>query len=327
MEEREKKFLWDKHVEYVTGLDKRKEDFSYWATYHLQVSGMYWGLTTLALLGKLDAMDKEEMINLVTSSQASSGGFGGNVGHDSHLLYTLSAVQVLLLYDALHRIDTKKVVNYIKSLQNEDGSFCGDEWGEVDTRFSYISLSCLSLLGALDEIDKQKAGEYIMKCRNFDGAFGCVPMAESHAGQTFCCVGALAILGEEWLNRLDFDLLGWWLCERQTPSGGLNGRPEKLPDVCYSWWVLSSLGALRRLHWINGARLMDWILDCQDAGGGIADRPGDHVDVYHTFFGVGGLSLCGFPGIAAIDPVYALPVDVLVRAGIQRHWAAAACPA
>jgi prenyltransferase beta subunit len=46
----------------------------------------------------------------------------------------------------------------------------------------------------------------------------------------FCCVGALAIVGA--LHHVDKDLLGWWLCERQLPSGGLNGRPEKLPDVC-----------------------------------------------------------------------------------------------
>lgn len=45
----------------------------------------------------------------------------------------------------------------------------------------------------------------------------------------FCCVGALAITGS--LHHIDKDLLGWWLCERQVKAGGLNGRPEKLPDV------------------------------------------------------------------------------------------------
>jgi len=29
------------------------------------------------------------------------------------------------------------------------------------------------------------------------------------------------------------------------------GRPEKLPDVCYSWWVLASLKIIGRLHWID----------------------------------------------------------------------------
>ena len=37
--------------------------------------------------------------------------------------------------------------------------------------------------------------------------------------------------------------------------------------------------------------------------GGIADRPGDMVDVFHTVFGVAGLSLLGHPGLVEVDPV------------------------
>ena len=45
----------------------------------------------------------------------------------------------------------------------------------------------------------------------------------------FVCVASLAILDR--LDVVDVDTLGWWLAERQLPSGGLNGRPEKLEDV------------------------------------------------------------------------------------------------
>jgi geranylgeranyl transferase type-2 subunit beta len=105
---------------------------------------------------------------------------------------------------------------------------------------------------------------------NFDGGFGSKPGSESHAGLIYCCVGLLSITGMQiillcfrriecylskyfpgHLHLIDVDRLGWWLCERQLPSGGLNGRPEKLPDVCYSWWVLSALTILGRLHWID----------------------------------------------------------------------------
>lgn len=58
------------------------------------------------------------------------------------------------------------------------------------------------------------------------------------------------------LNLVDADRVSWWLCERQLPSGGLNGRPEKLPDVCYSWWVLSALTILGRLHWVDKDHLV-----------------------------------------------------------------------
>ncbi|KAJ4840944.1 hypothetical protein Tsubulata_023073 [Turnera subulata] len=42
-----------------------------------------------------------------------TGGFAGNVGHDSHILYTLSAVQVLALLDKLNILDVDKVSNCI----------------------------------------------------------------------------------------------------------------------------------------------------------------------------------------------------------------------
>ena len=38
------------------------------------------------------------------------GGFGGYPGHDPHLLYTLSAIQILAIYDALDRIDHNQTI-------------------------------------------------------------------------------------------------------------------------------------------------------------------------------------------------------------------------
>jgi geranylgeranyl transferase type-2 subunit beta len=164
-----------------------------------------------------------------------------------------------------------------------------------------------------------KASSYVASCKNFDGGYGSVPGAESHAGQIFCCVGALAIAKR--LDLVDRDLLCWWLCERQCDGGGLNGRPEKQSDVCYSWWILSSLKILDRVDWINGQKLQEFILKCQDdEDGGIADRPDNMADVFHTFFGIGGLSLMGYFGdneeYRRIDAVYALPVDVVERIGL-----------
>jgi len=40
------------------------------------------------------------------------------------------------------------------------------------------------------------------------------------------------------------------------------------------------------------------------------------VDVFHTFFGVAGLSLLGYPDLEDIDPTYALPVKCLKHIGI-----------
>ncbi|KAI9856147.1 MAG: hypothetical protein M1824_005644 [Vezdaea acicularis] len=297
----------DRHVKYIQTLDTRKDELEYWLTEHLRLSGLYWGLTALHLLGRPDALPRQETIDFVISCQHENGGFGAAPGHDAHMLYTVSAVQILATVDAIHELDRAghgklKVAHYIANLQDrENGTFAGDEWGETDTRFLYGALNALSLLHMLSLVDVDKAVSYIQACANFDGGYGVCPGAESHAGQIFTCVGALAIAGR--LDLVDRDRLGGWLSERQVEGGGLNGRPEKKEDVCYSWWVLSSLAMIDRMHWIDKAKLEHYILQCQDPeNGGIADRPGDMVDVFHTVFGIAGLSLLGYKGLEEVDP-------------------------
>tara|TARA_B110000285_G_C14999391_1_gene550629 strand:+ start:698 stop:961 length:264 start_codon:yes stop_codon:yes gene_type:complete len=87
-----------------------------------------------------------------------------------------------------------------------------------------------------------------------------MPGAESHAAYVFCCVGAIKMMGYE--SLIDKDKLGQWLSRRQTLTGGFNGRPEKLPDVCYSWWILSSCYMIDRQNWINLDKLKEYILNC-----------------------------------------------------------------
>ena len=317
------KLYLELHRKYIVELQEKRNTFEYAVTEHLRMSGIYWGLTAMHLMSAAERMKGDEIVEWVVQCQHPSGGFGGSIGHDAHMLYTLSAVQILAVLDRMDVLDFDKVAAYVASLQQDDGSFCGDEWGEVDTRFTYCAYNCLSLLGRLDKVDVQKGNAFVVECMNFDGGFGCIPGAESHGGQIFCCVGALAIGGG--LHHLRTDDLGWWLAERQTPGGGLNGRPEKLPDVCYSWWILSALAIIRRLHWIDREALRIFILNAQDEEeGGIADRPGDVADVFHTFFGICGLGLLGYTeddadgysGLKRVDPVYALPVEVLERLGL-----------
>uniref|UniRef100_A0A6U3TTQ5 Geranylgeranyl transferase type-2 subunit beta n=1 Tax=Ditylum brightwellii TaxID=49249 RepID=A0A6U3TTQ5_9STRA len=348
------------HKTYITSLaSKIDKPTSYEGAVmeHLRMSGVYWSITALSLIRSPQEVD--ELMGLTTTPTTSqddkrpsivdwvfacydkdSGGFGGNIGHDGHLLYTLSALQILAIANKLddERLNVEKVSQFIAQLQQPDGSFAGDGWGEIDTRFSYCALSALAILQKLPSpeetdgiVDVKKAAEYVASCKNFDGGFGCVPGAESHAGQIFCCVGALSIAQS--LHLLDADLLSWWLAERQCDSGGLNGRPEKQADVCYSWWILSALSILGKVPWISTDKLGGFILQCQDEeDGGIADRPGNMPDVFHTFFGIAGLSLIGYLNrvridgeedeeerrvYRKIDPVYALPTDVVERLGLS----------
>ncbi|KAK7061562.1 rab geranylgeranyltransferase [Favolaschia claudopus] len=306
-------------------LGKSTDDYAYHLTAHLRLNAIYWGLTALFTMGHPEALDKEEVIAYIQSCwDERAGGFGAHPGHDAHIHATLSAIQILVMYDALDRLDIPRVVNFILSLQQSSGVFAGDQWGELDTRFSYIAVNALSLIGCLDQLDKHKTADYIRQCKNFDGGFGNHIGAESHAAMAlsatvFPCVAALTILDR--LDIVDRDALAWWLSERQLPNGGLNGRPEKLEDVCYSFWVLSALAILQKVSWIDSDKLTSFILSAQDPEkGGISDRPGNVVDVFHTQFGIAGLSLLGYPGLSDLDPVYCMPAKIIEAKGLRKEW-------
>ena len=309
--------LLEKHIDFLVNYGKNKAtEYDFEVTDFLRINGIYWALTALETMEAEHSMNPDEIMDFVMSCwHEKVGGFGSYPQHDPHLLYTLSAVQIAAIFDKLEMLDLDKIEEYVVSLQQEDGSFVGDEWKEIDTRFSFCAVATLSLIGRLKtpKIDVKKAVEFVCSCMNFDGGFGTRPGSESHAGQIYCCVGFLSILNE--LHRVDADLLGWWLSERQLPSGGLNGRPEKMPDVCYSWWVVSALSVLGRLSWIDSEELQRFILASQDdETGGISDRPGDIADPFHTLFGVAGISLMNkSEKLRPINPVYCMPQKVIDR--------------
>ncbi|CAF0959716.1 unnamed protein product [Didymodactylos carnosus] len=332
--------LTEKHLSFLSGYGRSHHKYEYGITDYLRMSGIYWVTTCLDLLHGLDQLDTDDIINFIKSCQKPSGAFSPSTQHDEHLLYTLSAVQILVILDRLDIIDKEKLCSYIKHLQQEDGSFAGDDWGEIDTRFSFCAVACLSLINCLnsDVINIEKATSFVVSCMNFDGGFGCMPGAESHSGQIYCCVAYLSIVHK--LELIDTNQLGWWLCERQLESGGLNGklktpvyndisstvyfvigRPEKLPDVCYSWWVLASLKIIGHSKWINHHKLKQFILAAQDdETGGFADQPKNVPDPFHTLFAVTGLSLINAYSesiIKQVNPVYCMPQYVIDRIGIQ----------
>jgi geranylgeranyl transferase type-2 subunit beta len=97
----------DKHVNYIQALDTRKDEYEYWLTEHLRLNGLYWGLTAIHLLGQPDALPRSEVLDFVWSCLHESGGFGAAPSHDAHMLYTVSAVQILATLDAFDDLEKR----------------------------------------------------------------------------------------------------------------------------------------------------------------------------------------------------------------------------
>ena len=113
------------------------------------MNGLYWGLTALHLMGKPEALPREETIQFVLSCQHQNGGFGAAPRHDAHLLSTVSAIQILATIDALDELEKRgdrkfRVGNcehdlkrlfiscllrilfrYCEPSKSKDGHFCG----------------------------------------------------------------------------------------------------------------------------------------------------------------------------------------------------------
>lgn len=97
----------DCHVRYIQSLDTKKDELDYWLTEHLRLNGVYWGLTALHLLGRLNALPRQDTIDFVLSCQHKNGGFGAAPGHDAHMLSTVSAVQILAMVDGFDELETR----------------------------------------------------------------------------------------------------------------------------------------------------------------------------------------------------------------------------
>ena len=152
--------LFDKNKDFIEKYGKKDEEtyYEFVMAEFLRINGVYWSKTALYLLGDTKISDAKTLetkevhnIHTVVYKNVSSfcgftifslfklqimdflesckcdinGGYGPANRHDSHLLYTLSAIQIAAERNTMDQLDTKRIVDYIKSLQQEDGSFIG----------------------------------------------------------------------------------------------------------------------------------------------------------------------------------------------------------
>lgn len=87
-------------------------------------------------------------------------------------------------------------------------------------------------------------------------------------------------------------------------EGGFQGRIGKLVDACYSYWQVAAFfvsEAEIEREWnmpiksslFNKEALQKFVLGVSQCfnGGGFADKPERHPDLYHTCYALSGLSL------------------------------------
>jgi len=219
---------------------------------------------------------------------------------ESHIAVTYTALCTLrLLGDDFSRVDKKAITESLKHLQNKDGAFSPVATGsESDVRFIYCAAAISTMLQDWSGFNKEKALEFILRAQSYDYALAQAEGQESHGGSTYCALATLSLI--EKLDALPHkDKLIQWLLERQV--SGFQGRINKDPDTCYSFWVGSSLKILGALELANEGLSKQFSYGCQFKYGGFSKTPGVFPDVLHTYFALCGLSMMGEEGLREID--------------------------
>ena len=95
------------------------------------------------------------------------------------------------------------------------------------------------------------------------------------------------------------EAIGHWCLQRQV--GGFQGRVNKDPDTCYSFWVGGSLQLLGQgggfLAQVDTAPLLAFHAECDFAKGGFSKFPDMYPDILHSYYSVCALGLHGLWGV------------------------------
>ncbi|XP_022665679.1 geranylgeranyl transferase type-1 subunit beta-like isoform X1 [Varroa jacobsoni] len=268
----------------------------------------FFSICGLDLLDDLPE-DRSTLINWLYSMQyvdeeESIGGFLGGfiIGRDANeqqcwldipslgLTYTALA-SLVTLGDDLSRVKRAEILKGLNKLQLEDGSFAS-QWldGEIDMRFVYCAVCVAYMLNDFSTINIDACVHFILDCFTYEGGVACVPGCEAHGGSTYCAIASLALL-----DRLDAigdrqNQLVQWCLFRQDKKG-FNGRPNKVEDTCYSFWIGGTLRILKAFQHSSATLNRDFLLSAQNPiTGGLGKYDASAPDPHHTYLGLAGLS-------------------------------------
>ncbi|EAN33095.1 Prenyltransferase and squalene oxidase repeat family protein [Theileria parva strain Muguga] len=291
---------------------------------------MYWSLHSLLLLRHDIQSYKQRSLNSIMKCWDNEfGGFGGGEYQRAHVATTYAALCVLKMFNSVHMVDVELLYSFLMDMKSSDGSFSATYGGERDTRSTYCAIASAYMAGNLTEELTENTLEYIISCQTYEGGLSSEPYLEAHAGYTYCGLACIAIIITNTLNtgnyntgdssdtvsnvknKLDLMKVYEWCVNRLTPQFGFQGRPHKLVDSCYSFWVGSSILIIEQLFnqldkfygqndttfYNRGDRkLYEELLKCYllvvaQTGKGFRDKPGKPSDLYHTCYSLSYLNL------------------------------------
>uniref|UniRef100_A0A2P2I1I4 Geranylgeranyl transferase type-1 subunit beta-like n=1 Tax=Hirondellea gigas TaxID=1518452 RepID=A0A2P2I1I4_9CRUS len=284
----------------------------------------YTALASLLLLGDdLARVDKEAVLQHVASLQCPDGSFLSNAGgseNDLRFVYCAAVICHILADSSAINIDA--AVTYITDCLGYAGALGQGALQESHGGSTYCGVAALHLLGAL----KKNAGNVSASKDNDATATNetdnATVTSNVAANDSSAAVAASSYDSEAdtelhgLLSPRELDSLVRWLIMRQqdtcdtTPEavnareGGLQGRPNKPADTCYTFWVGAALKLLGCEHLLDLNSLLQFVLSTQDpVTGGLAKHSSSGADGLHTYLGLSGMAVLGLLPLQDAMPV------------------------
>ncbi|KAK6842984.1 prenyltransferase and squalene oxidase [Apiospora arundinis] len=294
---------WDEAVSYPAASD----------TENASLPGTYFALLTLGLLANDDessaatafrGVDRIGTLRWIKRLQRPDGSFGevvnadGSIsgGRDMRYCYMAATIRWALRGNEAGKdldIDVDGMVRHIRKSQAYDGGFAESHMGESQAGYAYCAVAALSMLD-LTAADADNSNHYLK-----------AGIPDTAAMVRWLVSRQIVYTGSDESDSDEEEE------EDTTPAvptsemaslnitgpvlGGFNGRPNKLADTCYAWWVAGALQVLSSalpeaasLDRTSGRAFL--LQKTQNAYGGFGKDAGAPPDLFHSYLGLAALA-------------------------------------
>ncbi|KAI8950512.1 terpenoid cyclases/Protein prenyltransferase [Xylaria longipes] len=298
-----------------------------------------FALLSLGILAEGDGSDAFSRVDRVRTLawlkrlQREDGSFGevltddGRVagGRDMRYCYIAAIIRWALggaEGDRSLDFDVDALVGHIRRAQTFDGGMSESSLHESHSGYAYCAVAALALLDSANPDPSAPPHRYIHA-----GIPSIPSLVHFLVGRQFAYSDPRdgdddGDDGDD--NNAPTDLSSLSLSDAVPHLAGFNGRLNKLPDTCYTWWNSGALSLLGEDGLVSRGPARRFILEkTQHLIGGFAKHPGGPPDVYHAYMGLAALSTMagaeGEPGLRKFDPSLCASADTAQRIAKARE--------
>ncbi|KAK8055758.1 prenyltransferase and squalene oxidase [Apiospora rasikravindrae] len=282
-------------------------------TENVSLPGTYFALLTLGLLADEDetsvatafrGVNRIGTLQWIKRLQRPDGSFGevvnadGSIsgGRDMRYCYMAATIRWVLRGNEVGKdsdIDVDGMVRHIRKSQAYDGGFAESHMGESQAGYAYCAVAALSMLD-LTAAGADKPNHYLKA-----GIPNIAAMVRWLVSRQIVFTDSDESESEE--EEEEGNIIEVPLSEMASLNvtgkvlGGFNGRPNKVADTCYAWWVAGALhvlnDALPEAASLDGASGREFLLQkTQNAYGGFGKDAGAPPDLFHSYLGLAALA-------------------------------------